>query len=127
MSRQSQFQSTAKRKTVDGSNHRFGKIGDKIKYLFVSIGGKFGAFFHRIISKFRYISSGDKSFLSAAGQDNEFRFFINPQHFKSIVNLAEGFPVQGIQFVRSIDGDYRSEEHTSELQSRENLVCRLLL
>src|SRR5207302_5190890 len=25
------------------------------------------------------------------------------------------------------DGDGRSEEHTSELQSRENLVCRLLL
>src|SRR5690606_41476008 len=25
------------------------------------------------------------------------------------------------------DGDLRSEEHTSELQSRENLVCRLLL
>src|SRR5690606_12579207 len=24
-------------------------------------------------------------------------------------------------------GDWRSEEHTSELQSRENLVCRLLL
>src|SRR5690606_40764005 len=29
------------------------------------------------------------------------------------------FPYQG--------GAYRSEEHTSELQSRENLVCRLLL
>src|SRR5690606_42098514 len=26
-----------------------------------------------------------------------------------------------------IDGRSRSEEHTSELQSRENLVCRLLL
>src|SRR5690606_39716143 len=26
-----------------------------------------------------------------------------------------------------IDGNSRSEEHTSELQSRENLVCRLLL
>src|SRR5207302_2555990 len=26
-----------------------------------------------------------------------------------------------------IDGSPRSEEHTSELQSRENLVCRLLL
>src|SRR5690606_39447870 len=26
-----------------------------------------------------------------------------------------------------IKGDARSEEHTSELQSRENLVCRLLL
>src|SRR5690606_21629048 len=25
------------------------------------------------------------------------------------------------------DNEYRSEEHTSELQSRENLVCRLLL
>src|SRR5690606_41194288 len=25
------------------------------------------------------------------------------------------------------DKDFRSEEHTSELQSRENLVCRLLL
>ena len=25
------------------------------------------------------------------------------------------------------DGDARSEEHTSELQSRRNLVCRLLL
>src|SRR5436309_9293459 len=27
----------------------------------------------------------------------------------------------------STNGTYRSEEHTSELQSRENLVCRLLL
>src|SRR5690606_18128120 len=26
-----------------------------------------------------------------------------------------------------LDGSFRSEEHTSELQSRENLVCRLLL
>src|SRR5207302_3761059 len=28
---------------------------------------------------------------------------------------------------RALPGVYRSEEHTSELQSRENLVCRLLL
>src|SRR5690606_39880164 len=28
---------------------------------------------------------------------------------------------------RSLSKDKRSEEHTSELQSRENLVCRLLL
>src|SRR5690606_40308806 len=28
---------------------------------------------------------------------------------------------------RLIMGELRSEEHTSELQSRENLVCRLLL
>src|SRR5690606_40782531 len=29
--------------------------------------------------------------------------------------------------VLTIRADVRSEEHTSELQSRENLVCRLLL
>src|SRR5690606_40629897 len=28
---------------------------------------------------------------------------------------------------QQFDADIRSEEHTSELQSRENLVCRLLL
>src|SRR5690606_41977358 len=28
---------------------------------------------------------------------------------------------------RAVPSDDRSEEHTSELQSRENLVCRLLL
>src|SRR2546430_9085071 len=28
---------------------------------------------------------------------------------------------------RSVDGRSRSEEHTSELQSQSNLVCRLLL
>src|SRR5690606_40522320 len=32
----------------------------------------------------------------------------------------------GIETLERGDGD-RSEEHTSELQSRENLVCRLLL
>src|SRR5690606_39369513 len=33
-----------------------------------------------------------------------------------------------LQEVRARGGElYRSEEHTSELQSRENLVCRLLL
>src|SRR3712207_7707045 len=29
--------------------------------------------------------------------------------------------------VEVLDGDIRSEEHTSELQSRQYLVCRLLL
>src|SRR2546430_11608881 len=29
--------------------------------------------------------------------------------------------------VRPVDDDARSEEHTSELQSQSNLVCRLLL
>src|SRR5690606_40083954 len=32
-----------------------------------------------------------------------------------------------IKQLEAIDPESRSEEHTSELQSRENLVCRLLL
>src|SRR5207302_10488289 len=32
-----------------------------------------------------------------------------------------------IWYLKDAKGDGRSEEHTSELQSRENLVCRLLL
>src|SRR5690606_40114840 len=38
-------------------------------------------------------------------------------------NLPDG---AGIDFIAKI-AEIRSEEHTSELQSRENLVCRLLL
>src|SRR5690606_39722954 len=33
----------------------------------------------------------------------------------------------GVERTPRRSGDRRSEEHTSELQSRENLVCRLLL
>src|SRR5690349_23574030 len=35
--------------------------------------------------------------------------------------------VMGSPDIRQIDGIGRSEEHTSELQSRRDLVCRLLL
>src|SRR5690606_41835667 len=38
-----------------------------------------------------------------------------------------GYAHQFQQFQRACGGGPRSEEHTSELQSRENLVCRLLL
>src|SRR5690606_39594721 len=34
---------------------------------------------------------------------------------------------QYLDSVRDVEQRLRSEEHTSELQSRENLVCRLLL
>src|SRR5690606_41430214 len=39
----------------------------------------------------------------------------------------DGFGQLGHRLGHDIDGGFRSEEHTSELQSRENLVCRLLL
>src|SRR5690606_41799984 len=35
--------------------------------------------------------------------------------------------MSGIDLIRALSTVARSEEHTSELQSRENLVCRLLL
>src|SRR2546430_6307137 len=43
--------------------------------------------------------------------------------------LAERFAVRfvGILLVGRSVADVRSEEHTSELQSQSNLVCRLLL
>ena len=37
------------------------------------------------------------------------------------ISKSAGLPI------KKIEDDYRSEEHTSELQSRRNLVCRLLL
>src|SRR2546430_5537237 len=49
--------------------------------------------------------------------------------------IARGRLVEGEQLeaevvdldVEAVDGVIRSEEHTSELQSQSNLVCRLLL
>src|SRR5690606_40682827 len=40
---------------------------------------------------------------------------------------ATGVPTLIVNGKYRIEGGMRSEEHTSELQSRENLVCRLLL
>src|SRR5207302_6469101 len=42
-------------------------------------------------------------------------------------NAAEILPARREDFCCVSSGNRRSEEHTSELQSRENLVCRLLL
>src|SRR5207302_2475428 len=47
------------------------------------------------------------------------------------VQFATQMPFQRLRFLLALGGRVlrgtRSEEHTSELQSRENLVCRLLL
>src|SRR5690606_40728281 len=45
-------------------------------------------------------------------------------HSATVLILAGKFPASPKP---SINRSVRSEEHTSELQSRENLVCRLLL
>src|SRR2546427_7028525 len=46
-------------------------------------------------------------------------------HFQMNPALAFNAPLQLAE--RCADGRERSEEHTSELQSQSNLVCRLLL
>src|SRR5436309_12544686 len=40
---------------------------------------------------------------------------------------SKTIPLRAQDGLRVTSQDFRSEEHTSELQSRENLVCRLLL
>src|SRR5690606_40478232 len=42
-------------------------------------------------------------------------------------NLLIGSANPPFNYYETLGGGERSEEHTSELQSRENLVCRLLL
>src|SRR5690606_40308898 len=50
-------------------------------------------------------------------------------HFDDIRKLLDAFNalVEAGHSVVLVEHNLRSEEHTSELQSRENLVCRLLL
>src|SRR5690606_41949305 len=51
----------------------------------------------------------------------------HPENTKPHLALEVGFNLLCPRHVRSSTEGTRSEEHTSELQSRENLVCRLLL
>src|SRR2546427_8861309 len=47
--------------------------------------------------------------------------------FRSWLRRNSGENVFGVQVGVSVSPKLRSEEHTSELQSQSNLVCRLLL
>src|SRR5713101_2285183 len=63
------------------------------------------------------------------------RLFMRPLSIRCVLGGAIGRDLQHAPGLRrncdgraaSIDDDARSEEHTSELQSHVNLVCRLLL
>src|SRR5690606_41219371 len=52
--------------------------------------------------------------------------FMMLRHFRELENSDQETETFYSQFINHIIS-FRSEEHTSELQSRENLVCRLLL
>src|SRR5690606_41958183 len=57
-----------------------------------------------------------------------FRMYAWPSSVGSAVALilAGSEPTSGSVSANAETAPFRSEEHTSELQSRENLVCRLL-
>src|SRR5437868_11353956 len=46
---------------------------------------------------------------------------------RGLGGLEEGDPVDALDLAADLQRGRRSEEHTSELQSRFDLVCRLLL
>src|SRR5690606_39786914 len=58
----------------------------------------------------------------ALGMETAAAFAKLGQELAALRQQAREYP-----FLTALDGPIRSEEHTSELQSRENLVCRLLL
>src|SRR3712207_7611424 len=50
-----------------------------------------------------------------------------PRNRGSVTTLITGLSLAGMAPAMTVEGGTRSEEHTSELQSRQYLVCRLLL
>src|SRR5690554_7336238 len=55
--------------------------------------------------------------------------FEGRRKFQGLIKGVEGDEVVVVEFATTLEGhaQLRSEEHTSELQSRPHLVCRLLL
>src|SRR2546429_7045171 len=52
---------------------------------------------------------------------------VEPAAGRAIRGVKAGTPVHTVGVERAAEVEQRSEEHTSELQSRLHLVCRLLL
>src|SRR2546429_1776273 len=64
----------------------------------------------------------------ASGTDPLLNRLSGGWQISGIATLQTGLPfTPQMSFNPANDGDRRSEEHTSELQSRLHLVCRLLL
>src|SRR5690606_41479815 len=64
---------------------------------------------------------GGDPFKQAAAGERRLRdaYWYTPHRLGQLIEIEE--------YLKSLPETGRSEEHTSELQSRENLVCRLLL
>src|SRR3712207_8220707 len=66
-------------------------------------------------------------FRSAAGSLSSVLLFSAPDTQKAALDLFEALGEELSRLGRAGSQRVRSEEHTSELQSRQYLVCRLLL
>src|SRR3712207_7361701 len=76
---------------------------------------------------FRSTVTGHKSRREAPKADAPVRFYPPPELNSGVARPAEGRDVQAALYGSRGRDRGRSEEHTSELQSRQYLVCRLLL
>src|SRR5690606_40524318 len=65
----------------------------------------------------------------ASRRESRSRYSSNAHHSSSTINAANPASAGDVRHHGgcTVNASDRSEEHTSELQSRENLVCRLLL
>src|SRR5690606_41866080 len=70
--------------------------------------------FHSLVGELLSRKSGSFALMWSAGKGGLVKVGLRSQRGFDCIPLAESM------------GGGRSEEHTSELQSRENLVCRLL-
>src|SRR5690606_41853985 len=71
--------------------------------------------------------SGNGAELTMEIEDQAGEITVDPNHTgRGLLNIRDRADAIGADY-RFNQENGRSEEHTSELQSRENLVCRLLL
>src|SRR5690625_6858625 len=88
----------------------------KIKYIFLLM----------IIGSLTACSQTPDS-ASAEGGVTRDKIVLNEEEWKTILDSFTYHILREKGTERAFTGKYRSEEHTSELQSRGHIVCRLLL
>src|SRR5690606_39305687 len=92
---------------------------------------------HQNTTLFPYTTLFRSAIIKNTSPPNQKEAFLMETTYKGTNKLITGivfgvisfwlFAQSMVNIVPAVQSDLRSEEHTSELQSRENLVCRLLL
>src|SRR5690606_40231230 len=116
-------------------------VGDQILYclepetlLLVGLGVDNWVEYHAVTGGYDVTVERDPIYvLNPSGRRTLYRFQIEGPNATALLEAVTGGPLPEIKFFNFVELKiancpvWRSEEHTSELQSRENLVCRLLL